>query len=60
LLFGLAEASARLGQPDKARMYFERLIKDAPTSGQAPKAKEWMASGTIPKSNGTSCVGCHK
>jgi tetratricopeptide (TPR) repeat protein len=60
LLFGLAEGFARLGQQDKARMYFERLIKDAPTSGQAPKAREWMASGTIPKSNGTSCVGCHK
>jgi tetratricopeptide (TPR) repeat protein len=60
LLFGLAEGFARLGQQDKARMYFDRLIKDAPTSGQAPKAKEWMTSGTIPKSNGTSCVGCHK
>lgn len=60
LLFGLAEGSARLGQRDKARMYFERLIKDAPTSGQTPKAKEWMTSGTIPKSTGTSCVGCHK
>ena len=60
LLFGLAEGSARVGQQDKARMYFERLIKDAPTSGQTPKAKEWLTSGTIPKSNGTSCVGCHK
>ena len=60
LLFGLADGWARLGQPDKARKYFERLIADAPTSGQAPKAKEWIASGTIPKSNGTSCVGCHK
>ena len=60
LLFGLAEGSARLGQQDKARAYFERLIKDAPTSGQTPKAKEWMNTGTIPKSNGTSCVGCHK
>jgi tetratricopeptide (TPR) repeat protein len=60
LLFGLAEGFARLGQQDKARMYFERLITDAPTSGQAPKAKEWIASGTIPKSSGTSCVGCHK
>ena len=60
LLFGLAEGWARLGDQPKARGYFERLIKDAPTSGQAPKAKEWMATGTIPKSNGASCVGCHK
>ena len=31
LLFGLAEGSARLGDQQKARMYFERLIADAPT-----------------------------
>ena len=60
LLFGLAEGSARLGDEQKARAYFERLIADAPASGQAPKAKEWMTTGTVPKSNGTSCVGCHK
>ena len=60
LLFGLAEAAARLGQADKARMYFERLISDAPTSGQTSKARAWMTTGAIPQSNGTSCVGCHK
>ena len=60
LLFGLAEGSARVGRLDKARLYFERLIKDAPTSGQAPKAEQWISTGTLPKSNGTSCVGCHK
>src|SRR5262249_46468915 len=27
LLFGLAEGYGRLGQPEKARLYFERLIK---------------------------------
>ena len=60
LLFGLAEGSARLGRQDKAKMYFDRLIADAPTSGQAPRAKEWLATGTVPKANGMSCVGCHK
>jgi tetratricopeptide (TPR) repeat protein len=60
LLFGLAEGSARLGRQDKARAYFERLISDAPTSGQTPKAKEWIATGVIAKSKGPSCVGCHK
>ena len=39
LLFGLAEGSARLGQADKARAYFDRLISDAPTSGQTPKGE---------------------
>jgi tetratricopeptide (TPR) repeat protein len=60
LLFGLAEGSARLGRQDKARAYFERLIHDAPTSGQAPRAKQWIENGTIPKANAGGCVGCHK
>src|SRR5436190_8889582 len=60
LLFGLAEGSARLGRQDKAKMYFDRLVAEAPTSGQAPRAKEWLASGTVPKANGLGCVGCHK
>jgi len=60
LLFGLAEAYARLGQPDKAREYFERLTTDAPGSGQTPKAREWLATGTLPKASGLGCVGCHK
>jgi tetratricopeptide (TPR) repeat protein len=60
LLFGLAEGYSRLGQPEKARAYFERLIKDAPNSGQTPKAREWIATGTLPKTTGLGCVGCHK
>jgi tetratricopeptide (TPR) repeat protein len=60
LLFGLADGWSRLGDTDKARRYFERLIADAPTSGQTPKARAWIATGSVPTSNGTSCVGCHK
>lgn len=60
LLFGLADASARLGRQDKARAYFERVLDDAPTSGQAPRAKAWMETGSVPKVNGIGCVGCHK
>jgi len=60
LLFGLAEGYSRLGQPEKARMYFERLVKDAPASGQAPRAKQWLTDGTLPKTQGLGCVGCHK
>lgn len=60
LLFGLAEAYARLGQAEKAREYFERLTKDAPGSGQTAKAREWLATGTLPKATGLGCVGCHK
>ena len=60
LLFGLAEGSARLGRPEKARAYFERLIKDAPTSGQSKRADQWLKTGTLPKIVGTGCIGCHK
>ena len=60
LLFGLADGWARLGDQERARQYFARVIADAPTSGQTPRAREWMATGTVPKVNGVSCVGCHK
>jgi tetratricopeptide (TPR) repeat protein len=60
LLFGLADGWARLGDRQKARQYFERLIADAPGSGQVAKAREWLATGVVPTSNGSSCVGCHK
>ena len=60
LLFGLAEGYSRIGNGDKARMYFDRLIKDAPASGQAPKAQTWLSTGALPKNEGLSCVGCHK
>jgi tetratricopeptide (TPR) repeat protein len=60
LLFGLAEGYARLGQPDKARSYFERLVKEAPTSGEAPRAQTWLDTGSVPKASGLGCVGCHK
>jgi len=60
LLFGLAEGSARLGRQDKARAYFERLISDAPQSGETPRAKTWLETGTVPKAEAGGCVGCHK
>jgi tetratricopeptide (TPR) repeat protein len=60
LLFGLAEGYSRLGQPDKARPYFARIIEEVPKSGQAPRAAEWLATGSLPKLSGMTCVGCHQ
>ena len=60
LLFGLAEGYSRLGNASKARRYFDRLIAEASTSGHAPDAKEWLATGILPKTTGLGCVGCHK
>jgi hypothetical protein len=59
LLFGLAEGYSRLGQPDRARPYFERIVNEVPKSGQAPRATEWLATGALPAISGVSCVGCH-
>jgi hypothetical protein len=60
LLFGLAEGYARLGDLSAARRYFERLVSDAPQSGQAPRARTWLDTGALPAVGGLGCVGCHK
>jgi tetratricopeptide (TPR) repeat protein len=60
LLFGLADGTARLGQPDRARAYFNRLIEDAPASALVPQAQQWLKTGTLPAEKGLGCVGCHK
>lgn len=60
LLFGLADGYARLGNAAAARRYFERLVLEAPGSGQAPRARAWLDSGTLPPMNGMTCIGCHK
>jgi tetratricopeptide (TPR) repeat protein len=60
LLFGLAEGYARLGNQAKARVYFERLVADAPTSGQTPRGKAWLETGVVPEAKGLGCYGCHK
>ena len=60
LLFGLADGYARLGENVKARVYFERLIADAPGSGQAPRGRAWLETGVVPEARGLGCFGCHK
>lgn len=60
LLFGLAEGYARLGNQVKAQEYFSRIVADAPGSGQAPRARQWLETGSLPPLNGMTCVGCHK
>jgi tetratricopeptide (TPR) repeat protein len=60
LLFGLADGYARLGEHTKARKYFERLIADAPGSGQAPRGRAWLETGVVPEGRGLGCFGCHK
>jgi tetratricopeptide (TPR) repeat protein len=60
LLFGLADGYARLGDKAKARVYFERLTAEAPTSGQTPRGRAWLETGVVPPAPGLGCFGCHK
>jgi tetratricopeptide (TPR) repeat protein len=60
LLFGIADGYARLGDAAAARRYFERLVQDVPGSGQAPRARAYLATGETPVINGLACVGCHR
>jgi hypothetical protein len=57
LLFGLADGWARLGNQEKARLYFLRLTTSSAGSGRAAYAKAWL-DGKPPADVGR-CVGCH-
>lgn len=61
LLSGLAEGWHRLGDPNKARDYFERLTKEAAGTAYATKAQAWLEKKTLPQnhSDARSCTGCH-
>jgi tetratricopeptide (TPR) repeat protein len=60
LLFGLAEGLHRLGQRDRARVYFERLFSEAKDSEYARMADAWLKDPTGATTRQRGCVGCHK
>jgi hypothetical protein len=62
LLFGLAEGYARVGDMDRARRYFTKLVADAPKSGQNARARAFLSTGQPPAlpQNGMTCIGCHQ
>jgi pentatricopeptide repeat protein len=58
LMIGMADAYARLGQPDKAREWFERIQKDLPGTPYANSAATWLETKTLaPRQAG--CLSCH-
>lgn len=59
LLFGLAEGSARLGNPDKARAYFQRIVNECKDSLREKQATAWLEKGVIPNTDAMNCSGCH-
>jgi len=60
LLFGIADGYARLGDPAAARRYFERIVTEVPGSGQVPRARTYLDTGSLPAMTGLACVGCHR
>lgn len=60
LLFGLAEGWARLGDSEKARAYFQRIVRECKDSGRQPQAAAWLEKGTLAGTDAMSCTGCHK
>lgn len=59
LLFGLAEGWARLGNTEKARAYFQRIVSECKDSGRHPQAAAWLEKGTLAGTDPMSCTGCH-
>jgi len=47
LLIGLAEGWARLGNNDKAKVYFQRIVNECKDSARSPQAAAWLEKGTL-------------
>ena len=58
LMIGIADAYARLGQPDQAQQWFERIQKELPGTPYANSAAVWLETKTLaPRQAG--CLSCH-
>ena len=58
LMIGMADAYARLGQPEKAQEWFERIEKDLPGTPYSNSAATWLQTKTLtPRQAG--CLSCH-
>ena len=60
LLTGIADGWNRLGNPDKARSYFERITRDLEDTVYERKAKSWLENKPEAKAvEFFACSGCH-
>jgi len=60
LLTSLADGWDRLGDKEKARGYFERIVKDLPGTVYERRAKAWLDSKPEAKAaDFFACSGCH-
>jgi tetratricopeptide (TPR) repeat protein len=60
LLFGLAEGLHRLGERNRARMYFSRLLTEARNSQYESMAAAWLNDPSGASARERGCVGCHQ
>ena len=58
LLYGLAEGWHRLGNEEKARVYFQRVVNEALGSARQQQASAFLETGKL-VSTTMSCTGCH-
>lgn len=58
LLIGLADGYNRLGNPEKARQWFERIQKELPGTPYDESARIWLETGSLTSAQG-GCLGCH-
>ncbi len=58
LMLGMADAYARLGQPDEAQKWFERIQKDLPGTPYASSAATWLETKKL-TARQAGCLGCH-
>lgn len=56
LLIGLAEGWHRLGDVEKARRYFRRIVEECKGSKYEEQARAWLENQ---KRSVSSCLGCH-
>ena len=58
VLFGLGHGWYRLGNQDKARGYFDRVVRELPGTEYEKRARVWLETKTLSKEQMT-CYGCH-
>ncbi|MBL8174150.1 MAG: hypothetical protein JNK48_05735 [Bryobacterales bacterium] len=58
LLLGLADGYSRLGETDKAGVFFEMVENKLPGTEYAKRAAAWKKTGTLSIEQ-RRCIGCH-
>jgi tetratricopeptide (TPR) repeat protein len=58
LMIGLADGYNRLGDQEKAQLWFERLQKSLPGTSYEKSAKTWLETKSLAPAQ-AGCLGCH-